>query len=250
MRRTPKISWTRRQVNRLSGAVRTYNKAIGAAGLDPTIAPPEVSYQEMKSKITSAKQLNTIVNRLKRVKRKDAFELVQTETGVTTKYELRETRIAFSVKERRKSMERKARGIILGERYVGSRSLTYVELAPATVKPAQMTQKQRRRLLETEFMASAKTKYDRVGDMYSNYVSAMEVVGMDISNPTLFADIENIVNYAKDNEPEFLVWAFDNYGDALTIDYVYDDQQSMSRRALVLRDAWNRAREEWNESHA
>lgn len=250
MRRTPKIKWTRRQVNRLSAAVRAYNKALGAAGLDPTIAPPEVSYQEMKSQITSAKQLNTIVNRLKRAKRKDAFELVQTETGVTTKYELRETRIAFSVKERRKSMERKARGIIIGERYVGSKSLTHAELAPATVKPAQMTQKQRRRLLETEFTASAKTKYDRAGDMYSNYVSAMETVGMDISNPTLFADIENIVNYAKDNEPEFLVWAFDNYGDELSIDYVYDDQQSMARRALVLRDAWDRAREEWNENHA
>ena len=73
---------------------------------------------------------------------------------------------------------------------------------------------------------------------------------MDISNPTLFADIENIVNYAKENEPEFLVWAFDNYGDELSIDYVYDDQQSMARRALVLRDAWDRAREEWNENHA
>lgn len=250
MRRTPKIKWTRRQVNRLSAAVRTYNRAIRAAGLDPMVSLPEVTYQQLKSQITSAKQLNTIVNRLKRAKRKDAFHLVQTETGVVTKYELRETRIAFSVKERRKSMERKARGIILGERYVGSKGLTYAELAPATVKPAQMTQKQRRRLLETEFIASAKNKYDRAGDMYSNYVSAMETVGMDISNPILFADIENIVNYAKDNEPEFLVWAFDNYGDELSIDYVYDDQQSMARRALVLRDAWDRAREEWNENHA
>jgi hypothetical protein len=250
MRRTPKIKWTRRQVNRLSAAVRSYNKALGAAGLDPTIAPPEVSYQEMKSKITSAKQLNTIVNRLKRAKRKDAFELVQTETGVTTKYELRETRIAFSVKERRKSMERKARGIILGERYVGSKSLTYVELAPATVKPAQMTQKQRRRLLETEFTTSAKTKVDRATDMYTNYVRAMETVGMDLSNPILFADVKNMVEYAAANEPDFLVWALETYPDELTIDYVYDDQQLMARRAYVLQYMWDRAREEWNESHA
>lgn len=250
MRRTPKIKWTRRQVNRLSAAVRAYNKALGAAGLDPSIAPPEVSYQEMKSQITSAKQLNTIVNRLKRVKRKDAFELVQTETGVTTKYELRETRIAFSVKERRKSMERKARGIILGERYVGSKSLTHAELAPATVKPAQMSQKQRRRLLETEFTASAKTKADRVIGMYSNYVSAMENVGMDLTNPILFADVKNMVEYAATNEPEFFVWALETYPDELSIDYVYDDQQSMARRAYVLQYSWNRAREEWNENHA
>lgn len=250
MRRTPKIKWTRRQVNRLSAAVRAYNRAVGAAGLDPDIAPPEVSYQEMKSQITSAKQLNTIVNRLKRAKRKDAFELVQTETGVTTKYELRETRIAFSVKERRKSMERKARGIILGERYVGSKSLTYAELAPATVKPAQMTQKQRRRLLETEFTASAKTKVDRAIDMYTNYVRAMETVGMDLSSPILFADVKNMVEYAVTNEPDFFVWALETYPDELSIDYVYDDQQSMARRAFVLRDAWDRAREEWNENHA
>ena len=250
MRRTPKIKWTRRQVNRLSAAVRAYNRAVGAAGLDPDIAPPEVSYQEMKSQITSAKQLNTIVNRLKRAKRKDAFELVQTETGVTTKYELRETRIAFSVKERRKSMECKARGIILGERYVGSKSLTYAELAPATVKPAQMTQKQRRRLLETEFTASAKTKVDRAIDMYTNYVRAMETVGMDLSNPILFADVKNMVEYAVTNEPDFFVWALETYTDELSIDYVYDDQQSMARRAFVLRDAWDRAREEWNENHA
>lgn len=250
MRRTPKIKWTRRQVNRLSAAVRAYNKALGAAGLDPTIAPPEVSYQEMKSQITSAKQLNTIVNRLKRAKRKDAFELVQTDTGVTTKYELRETRIAFSVKERRKSMERKARGIILGERYVGSKSLTHAELAPATVKPAQMTQKQRRRLLETEFTASAKTKVDRAIDMYSNYVRAMETVGMDLTNPILFADVKNMVEYAVTNEPDFFVWALETYPDELSIDYVYDDQQSMARRAYVLQYTWNRAREEWNENHA
>ena len=234
----------------LSAAVRAYNRAVGAAGLDPDIAPPEVSYQEMKSQITSAKQLNTIVNRLKRAKRKDAFELVQTETGVTTKYELRETRIAFSVKERRKSMECKARGIILGERYVGSKSLTYAELAPATVKPAQMTQKQRRRLLETEFTASAKTKVDRAIDMYTNYVRAMETVGMDLSNPILFADVKNMVEYAVTNEPDFFVWALETYTDELSIDYVYDDQQSMARRAFVLRDAWDRAREEWNENHA
>lgn len=250
MPRTPKIKWTRRQVNRLSAAVRTYNKAVRDAGLDPDIAPPEVSYADLKGKINSARQLNTMVNRLKRSKRKGAMELVQTDTGVTTKYELKEAQIAFSVRERRKSIERKARGLIIGERYKGSRNLTYAELAPSTVKPIQMSQAYRRRMLDLELKESGLNRYDKAANMYSNYVRAMETVGMDISNPTLFADIENMVNYAAQSEPEFLVWAFDTYGDELSIDYVYDDMQTMTQRARVLRNAWNNARREWNSNHA
>lgn len=214
------------------------------------MTPGFVDYRTLKESISSARQLNNIVKRLKRVKRKGALDLVKTETGVTTKYELNEARIAFSVQERRKSMERKARGIEIGERFIGSRHLAYIELAPATVKPPQMTQKQRKRLIEVQTKASAKNRYDKAADMYANYVSGMETVGMDVTSPVLYADIENMIEYAAENEPEFLSWVFDTYGERVSIDFVYDDAQTMTTRAKVIRDAWNDAREEWNRNHA
>ena len=116
MPREYNIAWTDSQRKRLNSAVRRYNNAIRkAAKSNPSAAeflPPEVKYQEVKSNITTSRALNNTVNRLNRITKPRALELVrQDDASITTRYERREYSILRSVRERAKSMRAKRLGI-------------------------------------------------------------------------------------------------------------------------------------------
>lgn len=65
-------------------------------------APKKLTYEEVRAKIDTRADYNRIVNSLKRVHKKGAFELENSGTGeVRTKYEIREARILTNATNRR-----------------------------------------------------------------------------------------------------------------------------------------------------
>lgn len=110
MPREYRISWNKNQLSKLNSAVRTYNNAIRrAARKDPLGAqflPPEVKYQDVKSSISTARQLNAAVSRLKRAGREGAMTFQRQRDGsLITKYEKHEYAVLRSVRERKKAAE-------------------------------------------------------------------------------------------------------------------------------------------------
>ena len=258
MPRTPRIKWTRSQVGRLSAAVRAYNKAISdAIAASPTRAeyfPEPVTYQQMKSQITSARQLRNVVNRLNRSKREGAFDLVkQPRSGeLVTRYERNEARIIRSVTERRKSQTRKRMGIEVdaGIRTGNMGTLQAENLKPSSITLDDMTVHQIRRSIDLANRVAPKTRADRAVAMYENYVKALDVEGFDIYHPKFYRALTDQIRTWSENDPDFLVWAFETHDETLMIDFVYDNFQSLAERVEYIRDGWEKARNEWEQRRA
>ena len=68
-RKTPSvIRWTRSDYQRLSYAVREFNKKISELeGLDENVLPEEYKYTDLRDSIYSRKELNRMIKSLKRL---------------------------------------------------------------------------------------------------------------------------------------------------------------------------------------
>ena len=254
MPRTPKIRWTQSQVSRLRSAVASYNAALGhARAAHPEAAPymPDtMSFNNLRSEVTSARELNNLVNRLKRGSHATAFALVQTNAGdITTRFELNEARIAFAVNERRKSMERRARGIQVGDviQTGHMRELSEYNLMPSKLKPIDMTLEQLRRTVEVQDERGRSNKADRAYNMYLNYVTALNEAGFASDFPEQYRNIVSMIAEIAEEDPDYLVRMYESSNEALRIEFVYDDFMYMKVRADAIEEAVADAYSEWLE---
>lgn len=253
MPRTPRIRWTDAQVKRLDTAVRRYNAALSYARRtrpqDAEFLPSTASSRKLRSEITSARELNNVVNSLNRGGSASAFRLVQTRSGeVMSRWRLREAQIAFSVQERRKAVERKKRGLVnsRGEIKTGNMgTIAEYNLAPAQRTPADMTADQIDRLLNRNREASRVNEYDRALSFYDNYMEAMENSGFLMRFPETASEILNIIREIRENDPSFLLRVYESYDESLRIDFVYDDNLYMTLRIVEMRDGWRNAYSDW-----
>lgn len=225
MPREYNIAWTDSQRKRLNSAVRRYNNAIRkAAKANPIAAeflPPEVKYQEVKANITTSRALNNTVNRLNRITKPRALELVrQADASIITRYERGEYSILRSVRERAKSMRAKKLGIQQPKGRMGS--LEQAKLSPDKRPIGSLSSNAIKRFLtnmEREMNMSSKDKARRY---YSNYMRALRnVFGGFEDYDEAIDEIERFILELAGQDVKKLFCAID---DAPDIEYIYEPQ--------------------------
>ena len=90
------IRWNRSDYARLSYAVRQFNKTINKLeSIDRDILPEEMNYKELRDNIYSRKELNRIVNSLRRFSKESQQQIVKIPSGEElTKWEVSELKKA------------------------------------------------------------------------------------------------------------------------------------------------------------
>lgn len=82
------IKWKRGDYIRLSKAVSRYNTLINTSDVNSETLPEIQKYSELKSSITTRKELNRVVNSLKRANRENLSKTVKFDSGESlTEYE-------------------------------------------------------------------------------------------------------------------------------------------------------------------
>ena len=106
------IRWTRSDYGKLSYAVREFNKQIRKIeGIDKSVIPEEVNYQELKDTIYSRKELNRVIKSLRRFGKQTQQQVITTPGGEKlTKWEYGELKKAQ--KRAVETIQEKARGLI------------------------------------------------------------------------------------------------------------------------------------------
>lgn len=102
------IRWNRSDTATLSRAVRNFNKKIRELKTEENklYLPEEISYKETKENITTRRELNRMINSLKRFQREGAEELYTTKAGEQmTVWERKELGIQARVAIRRLNKE-------------------------------------------------------------------------------------------------------------------------------------------------
>lgn len=91
------ISFRRKDVGKLSYAIRQFNKKIRKLeGEELQYAPKEVSYSELKNKITSRREFNRVLKSLKRFTREGQEDIITLESGENiSKWERHELNLAI-----------------------------------------------------------------------------------------------------------------------------------------------------------
>lgn len=225
MPREYNIAWTDNQRKRLNSAVRRYNNAIRkAAKANPSAAeflPPEVKYQEVKANITTSRALKNTVNRLNRITKPRALELVrQDDASITTRYERREYSILRSVRERAKSMRAKKLGIQQPKGRMGS--LEQAKLSPDKRPLGSLSSNAIRRFIQNMGREMNMSRRDKARRYYSNYMRAMRnVFGGFEDYDEIIERIEGVILDMAEKDLEQLFRSID---EAPVIEYIYEPQ--------------------------
>lgn len=225
MPREYNIAWTENQRKRLNSAVRRYNNAIRkAAKANQSAAeflPPEVKYQEVKASITTSRALNNTVNRLNRITKPRALELVrQDDASITTRYERGEYSILRSVRERAKSMCAKKLGIQQPKGRMGS--LEQAKLSPDKRPIGSLSSNAIRRFIENTVREMNMSRHDKARRYYSNYMRAMRnVFGGFEDYDEIIERIEGVILDMAEKDLEQLFRSID---EAPEIEYIYEPQ--------------------------
>ena len=224
MPREYEISWNANQRKRLNSAVRRYNNAIRRAVRKNPLAkdflPQEVKYQDLKAEITTARALKNKVNSLLRITRPRALEFVRQDDGsLVTRYERREFSILRSVRERRKSMEAKAKGLEYPKSGIGT-----LEQASASRdrRPiGSFSAKSLRRFIETQERVMNTSSWEKAKRYMVNYQAALKTVfGGFPEYDSKIKDIDGIIQSMLRQR------MYDDVKDMIDhapgIDYIYD----------------------------
>ena len=230
----------------------SYNAALSyAKRMNPSGAafmPDTVSYRGLRSEIQTARELRNVVNRLKRGSKAKAFALVQNETGtVTTRWQLREAQIAFSTRERRKSMERIRLGIqnAAGIKTGNIGTIQERGLRPSQLKPAKMNRVQMERIVELEREETRRNAYDRAMDYYLNYTTALDSIGaQNVGDGSTYWAILVSLSNIMEKDPNALIDMFWSGDEALEIDFIYDEYQVVETRLHYALESMQRVERE------
>lgn len=234
MPREYNIKWTENQRKKLNSAVRKYNNAIRRAArnnpmmVEAGVLPSEVSYNELKAEILTARALKNTVNRLTRITKPDALDLVQQYDGsIVTKYERREYSILRSVRERQKKAElsraEKEKRHIPSARKAG--------LTPDIRPISSLSVTSIKRFIDKQAYWQNEPKHIKVDRYVRNYVKALySEFGGFPEYDAMIQRVEDII-IAISPDFDFMKDAMENAPD---ITYMYDpiERQIKMRRIL------------------
>lgn len=182
--------------------------------------PQEVKYQDLKAEITTARALKNKVNSLLRITRPRALEFVRQDDGsLVTRYERREFSILRSVRERRKSMEAKAKGLEQPSSGIG-----VLEQASASrdKRPiGSFSAKSLRRFIETQERIMNTSSWEKAKRYMKNYMAALKTVfgGYSEYDSKIKMIEEKIGTMTRRRMFDDLKDAIDH---APSVDYIYD----------------------------
>lgn len=197
--------------------------------------PKEADYQTLKAGITTARALKNTVNRLKRAAAPGAMEPVrQKDGGIVTRWERKEFAILKSVRERRKSMERRK----LEESEKRKHTLASYKNARLTRdsrKGEELSEAGLRRFIETQTMEMNKSSRERAQRYFGNYTKGLETVfgGFDEYDADVKAIIDRIQGGIDAGLPMMEEWL----DESPALEFVYDPYQR-AMKMKVLREYW------------
>lgn len=113
------IRWNKKDYNRLRYAINKFNNEISKIEVDEkTILPEMRSYKEVKQNITTRKELNRVINSLRRANLQNLTETRTFESGErVTRWEFNE--INKSIRRALKSLESERESILKGRESIG-----------------------------------------------------------------------------------------------------------------------------------
>lgn len=194
-----------------------------------------MSYQELKSGITTRRALINTTNSLLRITKPGATNLVRQNDGsITTNYERREFAIVRSVRERQKSMKAKALNVKQPENNIGS--LKQAKLSPDKRPISDFSAKSLSRFIETQSREINRSSQERAKRYFSNYTSALySVFGGYAEYDSAIESIEEKILQLAKEDFSTLQQAID---DAPSIKYIYDPIARDTKMNEILR-YWN-----------
>lgn len=204
--------------------MRRYNNAIRRAVRENPLAkdflPQEVKYQDLKAEITTARALKNKVNSLLRATRPRALEFVRQDDGsLATRYERREFSILRSVRERKKSMAAKAKGLEQPSGGIGT--LEQASVSRDTRPIGSFSAKSLRRFIETQERAMNASRWEKAKRYMDNYLAALKTVfgGYPEYDSNIEKIEEKIKAMTRRRRYDDVMDAIDN---APSIDFIYD----------------------------
>ena len=232
--------------------MKSYNAALSyAKRTNPQGAaymPETVSYRKLRGEVQTARELNNVVNRLRRGGKAKAFALVQNEAGtVTTRWQQREAQIAFNTRERRKAMERIRLGIQNAAGILTGNMGTIQErgLRPSKLTPSKMNRVHMERIVELEREQTRRNTYDRAMDYYRNYTAALAQVGANnVGDGSTYQAILESLSSIVEKDPNALIDMFWSGDEALEIDFIYDENQVIETRLHYALESMQRVKRE------
>lgn len=203
--------------------------------------PDTVSYRQLRGEIQTARELNNVVNRLRRGGKAKAFKLVQNQAGsIVTKWQMREAQVAFTTRETRKAKERirlgiqNAAGILTGN----ISTITERGLRPSKLTASKMNRVQMERIIEQEREATRANIYDRARAYYLNYTTALNEVGANnVGDGSAYTELLNALLLIMEKSPQTLVDMFNSNNEALQIEFIYDEFQVIETRMMYALDS-------------
>lgn len=203
--------------------------------------PDTVSYRQLRGEIQTARELNNVVNRLRRGGKAKAFKLVQNQAGsIVTKWQMREAQIAFTTRETRKAKERirlgiqNAAGILTGN----ISTITERGLRPSKLTASKMNRVQMERIIDQEREATRANTYDRARAYYLNYTTALNEVGANnVGDGSAYTELLNALSLIMEKSPQTLVDMFNSNNEALQIEFIYDEFQVIETRMMYALDS-------------
>lgn len=243
------IRWTQGQRSRLSSAVRSYNarlrKALKAANeATKQYLPPLESYKEIKARIVNARQLSVELTRLNRPRKwaekgRNAFEVIKTEGGITTRQDLEVARVSLRTENVRRAKARIKAGIqkdgVIEKGHTGFMAAR--NISPLHVKAEELQQWQQRARISRALQSAKETLAYRTAKYFENYSQALATSGIAQSEEAYF-EILDIMNRIYETAPHEFEDAFWAYQDGLQIDFIYDDLEAIEARADQILNTW------------
>jgi len=257
------IRWTKAQKARLNSAVRSFNAQLRRAQNMPNAAvehmPTLVSYQELRKKITTGKQLNVIVNSLLRARKMrtkgtEPFAMRMTKSGAkTTNWQYREAVIAHNVREAAKTRERRRRGWedAEGNLEKGHKGEAKFEsLLPSELTPEDYTERGIDTIRRRMYQAAGRDVKSRARAWASNYMRSLRANSLDITNEELYESIEGMVNYISRhyaNRINDILLAYEE----LEIDYNYvETTEEFTQRFTRILNTWQQVAQKLDKNES
>lgn len=242
MSKQPNIRWTRSDYSKLSHLVRKVNSKI----LDVEVKRPDIAdmqpnmleYHDIKSQITTRRELNNLIKKYERYLREGAEEVIKTEQGGRlTEWQKNEIRIFDLTENAKKSRTRKkleekevtiaGKGTGQTRSQMGSIKENATKSRVHNVK--NMSQKdidKLLRLMDKKFRSSYDDEQKR--RMIENYVKGLITVGYD-------DELLDMINHIDLNDFVDLV----DTDEVATFDFIYDPIE-LQAKTEKLKELWAR----------
>lgn len=211
-----KIRWSRSDYIKLGKAVSSFNKTVGNLSNSGIVLPDLLNYNDLKSGITTRKELNRLIGSLKRFQNPMQQVGVSLEGFEVTKWELNEVKRAKRRAERR--LTRELAGIESGAIGTGNTRANEIKATLESFEKFASGDLAQFKRISSSIMRQGRTDYEMSKALIfqKNFISAYEKMGR-----------KEIVEFAKSfrNPQDF--WEAIKNSEFIDLSLRYDVEEGM-----------------------